>query len=53
MANTPLRNIRIGDDLWQHAKAVAEAREETLTDVLRQALERYVARNRDVMPPPS
>lgn len=41
---TRLRNIRVADDLWQRARAVAEAREENLSDVLRAALERYVKR---------
>ncbi len=38
----PLRNFRCEDTLWQRAKAVAASREESLSDVLRDALERYV-----------
>lgn len=41
---TTLRNFRAEDDLWQRAKAVAETRGESLSDVLRAALERYVRR---------
>lgn len=41
---TPLRNIRIGDPLWLAAKEVAEKRGESLSDVIRAALERYVKR---------
>lgn len=43
---TPLRNIRIPDDLWTAAKAVAGQRGETLTDVIQAALRRYVAEHR-------
>ena len=39
---TPLRNVRVPDDLWQAAMAKAAERGETLSDVLRRALERYV-----------
>jgi len=48
---TTLRNIRVAEPLWSAARAVAEAREETVSDVLRAALERYVARNRQVIEP--
>lgn len=44
MPKTPLRNLRISDDLWLRAKAVAAARNESLSDVIRAALERYVKR---------
>lgn len=43
---TPLRNIRVADDLWNAAKTTAEARAETLTSVIEDALRRYVARHR-------
>lgn len=39
---TPHRTIRISDELWQAAQAKAAERGETLTDVLRRSLERYV-----------
>lgn len=38
---TTLRNFRADNDLWLRAKAVAEARGESLSDVLRRALEEY------------
>lgn len=41
---TPLRNVRVADDLWRAAKAKAEENGETLTDVIVRALRRYVAR---------
>lgn len=41
---TTLRNVRVADDLWQRARAVAQVRGESLSDVLRAALERYVKR---------
>jgi predicted DNA binding CopG/RHH family protein len=41
---TPLRNLRVPDDLWQAAKAKAAAEGTTLTAVLVAALRRYVAR---------
>lgn len=41
---TTLRNFRADDSLWQRAKAVAERRGESLSDVLRRALEQYVKR---------
>lgn len=39
---TPLRAIRVPDDLWKAAKAVAKERGETLSDVMRAALVEYV-----------
>lgn len=39
---TTLRNVRVADDLWRAAQNVAEKRDETLSEVLRAALERYV-----------
>lgn len=41
---TPQRTFRIPGDLYAAAKAKAEERGETLTDVIRRALERYVRR---------
>lgn len=43
---TPLRSIRIPDDLWQSARDVAAARGDSLGDVIRQALTRYIARHK-------
>ena len=40
--NTPPRSVRIPDDLWAAAKVKAEAKGETVTDVVVRALRRYV-----------
>jgi predicted transcriptional regulator len=42
---TTLRNVRVADDLWRRALAVARGRDESLSDVIRSALERYVKRH--------
>lgn len=42
---TTLRNIRIDDDLWRAARQVAQDRGETLSEVIRAALRRYIARH--------
>jgi hypothetical protein len=39
---TPVRNIRVAEELWRSAQAEAEARGETLTDAIVRALQRYV-----------
>ena len=39
---TPLRNVRVSDELWQAAQAQAAENGETVSDVVRRALERYV-----------
>ena len=41
---TPLRSLRVSDELWEAVKVKAEARGETVTDVLVRSLQRYVAR---------
>ena len=41
---TTLRNFRADDELWLRAKAAAEKRGESLSDVLRRALEEYAAK---------
>lgn len=38
---TPQRTVRVPDEVWERAKARAEARGETVSDVVRRALERY------------
>jgi hypothetical protein len=43
---TPPRSVRVPDDLWQAAKARAEDRGETVSDVLVRALTNYVRRNK-------
>ena len=44
MGETTPRAIRIPDDLWQAALEKAEANGDTVSDVVRRALERYVKR---------
>ena len=39
-----MRSIRVPERLWNEAKAKADEREENISDVLREALERYVRR---------
>lgn len=39
---TAIRNFRADDALWTRAKDIADKRGESLSDVLRAALERYV-----------
>lgn len=42
MPATPNRTVRVSDELWEAAKRVASDRGESVADVIRQALERYV-----------
>lgn len=37
-----MRSIRVPAKLWDEAKAKADEREESISDVVREALERYV-----------
>jgi predicted transcriptional regulator len=37
----PIRTVRVPDELWQAAQRVAADRDETVTDVILRALERY------------
>ena len=43
MTTTP-RAIRIADELWAAALAKAEERGETVSEIVRKALERYIKR---------
>ncbi|MFJ2399874.1 hypothetical protein ACIOUE_01120 [Streptomyces xanthochromogenes] len=43
---TPLRNIRVPDELWTAAMAEAKAEGRSLTDVIVGDLHRYVTRRR-------
>lgn len=43
---TARRSIRVGD-LWEKAQQVANHRDENLSDIIRQALEKYVQDNRE------
>lgn len=42
MASTPIRTIRVSDEVWFEAIKLATAKGETVTDVLRRALIDYV-----------
>lgn len=39
-----MRSIRVPERLWNEAKSKADEREESISDVVRDALERYVRR---------
>lgn len=39
---TTLRNVRVADPLWEAARAVADERGESVSDVVRAALTEYV-----------
>lgn len=39
---TPIRTVRIDDELWSSAQVAASERGESLSDVIREALRRYV-----------
>jgi hypothetical protein len=41
-----IRSIRVPEALWEEAKAKADERQENISDVVRQALERYVRSHR-------
>lgn len=43
-AGNPARAVRVEDELWHAAQARAAERGETVSDVIRRALERYVRR---------
>lgn len=44
---TRLRNVRVPDELWEAAKAVAEERGESLSDIIRAALASYVEQSKN------
>lgn len=37
-----MRSLRVPEKLWEAARAKADEREENISDVIREALERYV-----------
>lgn len=39
---TPVHSVRVDDETWQAAKRIAEDRGETLAEVIRRALLRYI-----------
>jgi hypothetical protein len=43
MANTPMRAVRISEEVWRPALACAEANGDTITDIVRHALTDYIA----------
>lgn len=43
---TPLRNLRVEDELWEAALEVARKHGENLSDVMREALTLYVTAHR-------
>lgn len=42
---TPLRNVRVDDALWARALEAAEANGETISDAVREFLERYARKH--------
>lgn len=46
---TPQHTVVIDDGLWQTARRIAEKRHEKISDVIRQALVRYVARHKHLL----
>jgi hypothetical protein len=42
--NMVMRSFRVPAKLWEAAKTAADEREENISDVIREALERYVKR---------
>lgn len=42
--NMVMRSLRVPRQLWEDAKAKADERQENISDVIREALERYVKR---------
>lgn len=40
------RQVRVQAQLWEDAKTAADKNDETISDVIRRALENYVRRNR-------
>lgn len=46
---TPQHTVAIDDELWQTARSIAKVRRETLSEVLRQSLARYVQRHKHLV----
>lgn len=44
---TPLKNIRVPDDLWNSAKAVVKSEGCSLSEVIRQVLAAYVEKRQE------
>lgn len=45
MAETPIRAVRVPEELWRAAQGIAAAQGKTVTDVITAALQRYVRRH--------
>lgn len=43
---TPVRNIRIGDEIWEQVQRLADMDGTTMTDVVKAALTEYIAKRR-------
>lgn len=41
----PVHSFRVEDTIWNDAVALATARQESLSDVLRKALQQYIKKN--------
>jgi hypothetical protein len=46
-----MRSVRVPAALWEAAKAKADERHESISDVVREALERYVRAGEDTKAP--
>lgn len=44
---TPLHSFRVATELWDECKQLARENNETIADVLREAIETYIASHRD------
>jgi antitoxin component of RelBE/YafQ-DinJ toxin-antitoxin module len=42
VANTPMRAVRISEEVWRPALACAEQHGDTITDIIRHALTSYI-----------
>jgi hypothetical protein len=48
--STPQHTVAVDNDLWQTARRIAAVRHEKISDVIRQALVRYVQRHKHLLP---
>ena len=47
--STPQHTVAVDNDLWQTARRIAAIRREKISDVIRQALVRYVQRHKHLL----
>ncbi|WP_176697189.1 hypothetical protein [Microbacterium sp. 3J1] len=45
LAETPIRRVRVADEIWEPADAAAKANGETISVVIRRALIQYAKEN--------